>query len=142
MQRLQSNAWCILFAGDRRMERETYLSSGYGIRLAIQSKASGWSYLRDWAKVWMPNRLTGILVSAAYGNPSFAATQVFDVRPIARKFLAVGRMGGARDCFVQDGLILVTRSGSVGRAALAYAPHRGVVILDDLLRVEAVDPKN
>ncbi len=132
----------ILFADDRRMEAETYLSSGYGIRTAIQSKPKGWGYFRQFAKVWMPNRLKGILVSPESGNPFFAATQVFDVRPIARKFLALEKMSGAKSCFVQDGIILVTRSGSVGRPALTYGPHKGVVISDDLLRVEAVDPKD
>jgi hypothetical protein len=110
--------------------------------MAIQSKPKGWGYFRQLARVWMPNRLKGILVSPEYGNPFFAATQVFDVRPIARKFLALEKMSGAKNCFVQDGLILVTRSGSVGRPALTHAPHRGVVISDDLLRVEAIDPKD
>jgi hypothetical protein len=129
----------VLFADDRRMEAETYLSSGYGIRMAIQSKPKGWGYFRQLARVWMPSRLKGILVSPEYGNPFFAATQVFDVRPIARKFLALEKMSGAKNCFVQDGQILVTRSGSVGRPALAHRPHRGVVISDDLLRVEAIN---
>jgi hypothetical protein len=132
----------ILFADDRRMEAETYLSSGYGIRMAIQSKPKGWSYFRQLARVWMPNRLKGILVSPESGNPFLAATQVFDVRPIARKFLALEKMSGAKNCFVKDGLILVTRSGSVGRPALVHAPHRGAVISDDLLRVEAIDPND
>jgi hypothetical protein len=124
------------------MEAETYLSSGYGIRMAIQSKPKGWGYFRHLAKVWMPNRLKAILVSPQHGNPFFAATQVFDVRPIARKFLALEKMSGAKNCFVQDGLILVTRSGSVGRPALTHGPHKGVVISDDLLRVEAIDPND
>jgi hypothetical protein len=123
------------------MEAETYLSSGYGIRMAIQSKLRGWCNFSQLARVWMPNRLKGVLVSPEYGCPFFTATQVFDVRPIARKFLAIEKMNGAKDCFVQDGLILVTRSGSVGRPVLTYGPHRGVVISDDLLRVEAIDPK-
>ena len=132
----------VLFAGDRRMEAETYLSSGFGIRMAIQSKPKGWRYFRQLAKVWMPNRLKGILVSPGHGHPFFAATQVFDVRPIARKFLAVEKMRGAKNCFVHEGLVLVTRSGSVGRPVIAHMPHLGVVISDDLLRVEALDPKD
>ena len=48
----------VLFAGDRRMEAETYLSSGYGIRTAIESKPSGWKPLSKLAEAWQPNRLT------------------------------------------------------------------------------------
>ena len=127
-----------LTGGDRRMEAETYLSSGFGIRNAIQSKSSGWVRFQQLARVWMPSRLTGIVVSPEYGKPFLTATQVFDVRPFPRKHLAVELMSGARNCFVDDGVILVTRSGSVGHATVSNAVHRGIVISDDLLRVTAV----
>lgn len=131
-----------ILGGDRRMEAETYLSSGYGIRTAIESKPTGWVRFQEIARVWMPNRLKGILVSPEYGQPYLAATQIFDVRPVPRRFIALNKTAGAKDCHVHDGLILVTRSGSVGRPALAHAPHLGTVISDDLLRVEAVEPKH
>src|SRR5574340_571789 len=51
-------------------------------------------------------------------------------------------METAKHCFVTDETILVTRSGSVGRATLAHAPHRGVIISDDLLRVSAKDNRH
>jgi hypothetical protein len=59
------------------------------------------------------------------------------VRPVPRKFVALGKIEAAATYFVTDGTILVTRSGSVGRPTLAHAPHRDVVISDDLLRVQA-----
>lgn len=124
------------------MEAETYLSSGFGIRAAIESKTGGWARFGELAKVWMPSRLKGILVSPEYGTPFLTATQVFDIRPVPRKFLAIGKMETATDCFVEDGTILVTRSGSVGRPTLAHAPHRGVVISDDLLRVSVKDTRD
>jgi hypothetical protein len=131
-----------LLLGDRRIEAETYLSSGFGIRTAIESKVAGWTLFGKLAKVSMPNRLKGILVSPEYGNPYLAATQVFDARPVPRKFLALQKMDGAPAYFVDDGMILVTRSGSVGRPIVAYSAHRGIVISDDLLRVKAIDPRN
>jgi hypothetical protein len=125
-----------LLAGDRRMEAETYLSHGSSLREAIEARPTGWKPFGDLAQVKQPGRLKGILVSQEYGTPFLAATQVFDVRPTPRKFLALEKMETAKDCFV-DGTILVTRSGSVGHSTLAHAPHRGVVISDDLLRVSA-----
>jgi hypothetical protein len=124
------------------MEAETYLSSGYGLRIAIESKPRGWAPFHELAKVEQPGRLKGILVSPEYGKPFLAATQVFDVRPIPRKFLAIEKMDGAKACYVEDGTILVTRSGSVGRATIAHSVHRGIVISDDLLRVKAINPMN
>jgi hypothetical protein len=132
----------ILFAGDRRMEAETYLSSGFGIRVAIEGKHSGWVRFGELAKVWMPGRLKGIQVSRDYGTPFLASTQVYDVRPIPRKWLALDRTADVATRFVQPGMILVTRSGSVGRPTLAYAPHENTLISDDLLRVEAIDERD
>jgi hypothetical protein len=130
-----------LLDGDRRMEAETYLSSGYGIRMAIQSKAAGWERFDSLARVWMPGRLTGIVVAPECGKPFLTATQVFDTRPFPRKYLATEVMMGTKHCFVEDGTILVTRSGTVGHATISHAVHRGIVISDDLLRVNAIDAK-
>lgn len=124
------------------MEAENYLSGGYGIRLAMDARKVGRGQLGDVATVWQPNRLKGILVSKEYGTPFLAATQVFDLRPAPRKYLALDQIKNANDLMVCDGQILVTRSGSVGRATLAHMPHQGVIISDDLLRVEAKAEKH
>jgi type I restriction enzyme S subunit len=63
-----------LLAGDRRMEAETYLSSGYGIRKAIEGHPKGWKPFSEIARAWMPGRLKGIQVSRKYGTPFLAAT--------------------------------------------------------------------
>ena len=132
----------ILFAGERRMEAETYLSTGFGIRVAIESKAAGWTRFGELARVWMPGRLKGIQVSRDFGTPFLTATQVYDVRPIPRKWLALERTADAVNRFVSAGMILVTCSGSVGRPTLAYAPHEKTLISHDLLRVKPLDPSN
>jgi len=128
--------------GDRRMEAETYLSSGYGIRTAIEGKSRGWKPFGELAQVWMPGRLKGIQVSREYGTPFLAATQVFDVRPVPRKWLSLDRTDDAVNRFVRQGMILVTCSGSVGRPTIAYAPHEHMLISHDLLRIEAISPQD
>lgn len=131
-----------MLGGDRRMEAETYLSRGFSLREAIQARKSGWKSFGGLAKVWMPGRLKGIQVSREFGTPFLAATQVYDVRPIPRKWLALERTADAANRFVPKGMILVTCSGSVGCPTLAYAPHENVLISHDLLRVEAIEEKN
>lgn len=126
----------LLFAGDRRMEAENYLSSGFALKAAIESKVGGWTRLSQVARIWQPNRLKGIQVAREHGTPFLAATQIFDIRPIPRKWLALEKTEDAASRFVAPGTILVTRSGSVGRPALAWAPHEQTIISDDLLRVE------
>lgn len=131
-----------ILAGDRRMEAETYLSSGYGIRTAIESKPTGWVRLNKLARTWQPSRLKGIQVSPEFGTPFLAATQVFDVRPVPRKWLALARTSDAANRFVKPGTILVTCSGSVGRPTLAYSVHENILISHDLLRVDPLDERN
>ncbi|MGB8897893.1 MAG: hypothetical protein WCC90_00940, partial [Methylocella sp.] len=121
------------------MEAENFLASGFGIRLSLESQPIGWTHLSELARIWQPSRLKGIQVSPAYGTPFLGATQVFDLRPMPRKYLALERTDNSVDRFVTSGTILVTRSGSVGRATLAHRPHEGVLISDDLLRVQPLD---
>jgi hypothetical protein len=123
------------------MEAETYLSSGYGLRLAIEERATGWRRLGQIAHIWQPSRLKGIQVGPDFGTPFLAATQVFDIRPVPRKWLALARTDNAQKRFVTSGTILVTCSGAVGRATLAHAPHVETLISHDLLRVEARVPE-
>jgi hypothetical protein len=131
-----------LLVGDRRMEAETYLSSGYGIRQAIEAKPNGWTPFSQVARAWMPGRLKGIQVSREYGTPFLAATQVFDIRPIPRKWLSLERTSDVKNRFVAQGTILVTCSGSVGRPTLAYGPLENTLISHDLLRIEPLEERN
>jgi type I restriction enzyme, S subunit len=130
----------LLMHGDRRLEGETYLSGGYGIRLALEARPQGLLRLRDLARVWQPSRLKGIQVSPGFGTPFLAATQVFDLRPVPRKFLALERTDNLVERFVTPGMILVTRSGSVGRATLAHKGHENTIVSDDLLRIQPLEP--
>ncbi|MCB9865520.1 MAG: hypothetical protein H6816_02645 [Phycisphaerales bacterium] len=132
----------LMLGGDRRMEADSYLSSGFGIRRSIEAKKSGWRRVGDVARVWMPGRLKGIQVASDVGTPFLAATQVFDLRPIPRKWLALARTYDSSSRFVKSGQILVTCSGSVGRTTLAYAVHEDTLISHDLLRVDPFDDEH
>lgn len=123
------------------MEAENYLSGGYGIRLSMDARKAGRETLAQFARVWQPSRLKGILVSKEFGTPFLAATQVFDLRPAPRKFLSLERTDNTADRMVAPGQILITCSGSVGRATLATDAHSGTLISHDLLRVNAHEPR-
>lgn len=130
----------LLFGGGRRMEAENFLASGFGTQLLIESKSSGWGRLSEKVRTWQPSRLKGIQVSADFGTPFLAATQVFDLRPVPRKWLSLNRTADHAERFVRNGTILVTCSGSVGRATLAHSSIDGILVSHDLLRVDAIDP--
>lgn len=131
-----------MWGGDRRMEAENYLASGHGIRLSIRERSTGWVPLSTYAKVWQPSRLKGILVRPDSGTPFLAATQVFDLRPVPRKWLALEKTNKAENRFVDPGTILVTCSGAVGRATLAGDAIASILISHDLLRIESKDASN
>ena len=124
------------FRGDRRMEAGAFLASGFGTRVAIESNGSGWVRLGDAAKVWQPPRLAGTQVAQHNGTPFLTATQVFDLRPEPRKWLSLDHTAHAQRRFVDPGTILVTCSGTVGRATLARKSLQGYLVSHDLLRVE------
>ena len=126
----------LLFTGDRRMEAESFLAGGFATRLAIESKAAGWTQLVKIARTWQPSRLKGIQVRPKFGIPFLSATQVYDVRPVPRKWLSLHRTGDHAQRFVDQGTILVTCSGNVGRAILADSTLKDMLISHDLLRIE------
>lgn len=123
------------------MEAENFLASGFGTRQAIESKSGGWAPLVDVARTWQPSRLKGIQVSPEFGTPFLAATQAFDTRPVPRKWLSLDRTSDHVERIVPLGTILLTCSGSVGRATLAHAAIDGVLVSHDLLRIEARKPE-
>lgn len=128
-----------LWGKERRMEAENYLSGGYGLRLALESKLSEQERLGSFAQVWQPSRLKGITVSEDFGTPFLAATQVFDQRPVSRKFLSLDRTDSSKDRFIAAGTMMLTCSGSVGRATLATESISGMLISHDLLRIQAIE---
>ena len=121
--------------GDRRMEAENYLSEGFQLKLVFNKRQHGWTPLGELAEVWQPNRLKGIVVGPEHGNPFLTATQVLDHRPFPRKWLALERTHQSSERFVQQGQILVTCSGNVGRATIAPKHLEGILISHDILRV-------
>ena len=124
---------------DRRLDAEVYLSEGFAVRRAIRRSRFSVSALGELARVWQPSRLKGIRVEPEHGAPFLAATQVFDIWPTPRKWLAPGKTPAISDRYVSPGWILVTCSGTVGNAIIAYSAHADMVISHDLLRVQIDD---
>ena len=125
----------MLGRGERRMEAETYLTDGYGLRTSIEARDTGWSRLGGLASVWQPSRLKGIVVDREYGVPFLAAGQVFERRPAPRKWLSMAKTPDASSRLLEQGTILISCSGNVGRVTIAHHPHLGRLISHDLLRI-------
>ena len=120
------------------MEAEAYLLEGYGLIQLVEGR-QGHRSLRELAGIFQPPRTTGVLVGPEFGKPYLTASQAFHQRPFPRKWLAESQIPHAADLSVDRGTILVTRSGTVGQATLAFTPHQSMLISDDLLRIRPHD---
>lgn len=129
----------LLNNAQRRLEAETYLADGYGIRLAIEAKTSGWVRFGQLAKASAPPRIKQVMVSPEYGVPYLNTSQVFDVRPKPRKWLAMSKTTKAEERLVKEGTILVMASATVGRSIVATKAHENTVISHHFMRVLPVD---
>ncbi len=126
-----------LAKGDRRMEGEAYLTGGYAIQHAIERGQTPFARLSTLARIWMPGRLKGIQVGAAHGVPFFTATQLFDLSPVPRKWLAPSHTRDMTERLVEPGWVLVACSGTdnVGDVTMSHATHQGAIVSHDLLRL-------
>ena len=127
-------------AGDRRLDAEVFLSEGYVVRRDIRRSGLKAPQLGELARIWQPSRLKGIQVGPQHGVPFLAATQVFDIWPTPRKWLAASKTPDLARRYVKPDWILVTCSGTVGNAIVVYSAHDNLVISHDLLRVEIDEP--
>ena len=130
-----------VLGGGRRLEASSYLSAGFKVRRAIESKAGQFTLLGKLAEIRQPSRLKAILVRSEHGIPAISATQAFHTLPTPRKWVAPSRTPDLAQRTVKPGWILVTRSGTVGDAIIAYSAHTGIVVSDDLIRVEVENPE-
>jgi hypothetical protein len=126
-------------AGDRRMEAETYLSSGFGIRSAIERHRDGWVPFGELARAWAPPRIKQIFVEPEYGVPYLNTSQVFDIRPTPRKWLSLEKTSKAETRIAKEGTILVMASASPGRSTLVTRAHENAFISHHFMRIEPTD---
>ena len=127
-----------VLGGDVRLEASTYLRDGYGfVRLANQ--CDNQKRLGDLADIWQPSRLTGYEMPAGKGLPFLTAGQFFEDFPRVRKWLAKPFVPQVEKRYVDQSWLMLTRSGVIGNVSAVYPHHLGIVITDDLLRIEPKD---
>lgn len=123
------------------MEAETYLTDGYGVRQALEAKSAGWVRFGQLAAVSAPPRIKQVLVSPEHGVSYLNTSQVFDLRPAPRKWLAMSKTTKAEARLVSEGTILVMASATVGRAIVATKAHENAIISHHFMRVHPLQPE-
>ena len=125
-----------LFEQNRRLEAGVYLSDGFLVRRIITQSSMPVVMLGSLVTISQPGRMTIVDVKPEHGVPYLAATQVFDIWPSPRKWLARDKTPSLEALYVNPNQILVTCSGTVGRVILAYRAHTNFAISSDLLRID------
>ena len=130
-----------MVGGERRLEARFYLSDGFIVRQEIKRSKLSVSSLGALAKIWKPKRLKGIQVESGHGAPFLAATQVFDIWPNPRKWLAQSKTSNLPDQCVAPDWMLITCSGTVGEVMITNLAHNDLAISNDLIRVQIDNPE-
>ncbi len=85
--------------------------------------------------IWYPGRFKRIYAKNPTGGiPFLTASEIFQFRPMSAEFLA-NNISAVEICKVQNGWILVTRSGTVGRCVIVGKRLERFAITDDAIRV-------
>jgi type I restriction enzyme S subunit len=93
--------------------------------------------LSDLAKrIFIPPRFKRIYVAPEYGLPFLQPSHISQLRPFDLKFISKRLHEQEISlCTIQEGWILVTRSGTIGRATYVPKVLEGWVASDDLIRI-------
>lgn len=105
----------------------------------LKQRADGSSRLEDWPgfrKVYLPTRFTRVYVpSDDHGAPMLGTSTMLALRLPQNSRIRLKDPSEASPLWIQEGDILISRSGSVGTAVLCGATYVGFVASDDCLRL-------
>jgi type I restriction enzyme S subunit len=130
-----SSHW--LLRGEQRLDGEYYAAGAVSALRAIHDGNFEIRTVQEITKpVYYPGRFKRIYAKTITdGMPFLTASEMLHFRPASNEFLA-NSTNYIDACKVQAGLILVTRSGTVGRCVVVGKRLSNFAITDDALRVQ------
>ena len=126
-----------LFGGRRRLEAKAHSPSSTFIARTYQRNASDVTALKEIAQVYLPGRFKRIYGET--GTTFVDSEPIFRINPELTKFLAPATKIDFDSYMVQDGWLLMARSGQTyginGQAILSNQWHRDKVLTEDIIRI-------
>ena len=126
-----------LFGGRRRLEAKAHSPSSTFIARTYQRNASDVTALKEIAQVYLPSRFKRIYGET--GTTFVDSEPIFRINPELTKFLAPATKIDFDSYMVQDGWLLMARSGQTyginGQAILSNQWHRDKVLTEDIIRI-------
>lgn len=126
-----------LLSGEQRLDGRFYANEAFSARLALaKSNYERKPLYKLVSNIYYPNRFKRIYAtSKGAGTPFLTPSAAFHFRPTSDKLLAK-TCPEYDECFVDEGALLVTRSGTVGRITIATEYLVKFALSDDIIRVE------
>ena len=86
-------------------------------------------------RIFMPNRFKRVYVDERHGVPFLQGSHLTHFRPADLKYISRSAHKKFRDWTIQPGWVLVTRSGTVGRVAVALRQWDGWAASEHIIRI-------
>lgn len=89
-------------------------------------------------QVILPGRFTRIYVEEGQGTVFFGGKQLFELDPANKKYLSLSHHGDRikRELLLKENMILITRSGTIGKVALVPEHWMQWVVNEHVIRVD------
>lgn len=93
------------------------------------------------ANIFLPGRFKRVYVEADKGKVFFGGKQIYEIDPSNKKYLSLSQHGNRiqKELLLHENMILVTRSGTVGRVNIVPKHWENWVANDHILRVTPVN---
>lgn len=129
-----------LYQGENRLDGSYYTAEANAALRAVNDSGFEVRALEKLTEpLWYPGRFKRIYAkNPADGTPFLTASEMLQFRPTSTDFLA-NNTSAVDICRAQNGWILVTRSGTVGRCVIVGKRLARLAVTDDALRVQAKD---
>jgi type I restriction enzyme S subunit len=129
-----------LYQGENRLDGGYYTAEANAAFRAVNDGGFAVQALEELTEpLWYPGRFKRIYSkNPENGTPFLTASEMLQFRPNGTDFLA-NNTSAVDICKTQNGWILVTRSGTVGRCVIVGERLAKFAITDDAIRVQAQD---
>lgn len=89
-------------------------------------------------KIFLPQRFKRVYVSKGQGTKMFGIKQITSLDPFTEKYLALGCLSETlqRELLLEPGMILVSRSGTIGNICIVPPHWKHWIASEDLIRVQ------
>lgn len=122
-----------------RLDASAYNIVAMNALTSVHRNKYGWIYL--WGadglidKAYYPGRYKRIYCGREHGIPFFLPSQLDEVYPKPTKYISAKTAAFLRDDYIKPDMLLVSRSGTIGKCTISSQATVGKLFSDDVIRI-------